>query len=38
MGQRSSNPKLFKTQIVQERLQLDATISGVAVTDGFSAT
>jgi hypothetical protein len=37
MGERSFNPKLFKTQIVQKRLQPDATISGAAISHSVSA-
>ncbi|NWF07138.1 transposase [Pseudomonas salomonii] len=34
MRQRSSYPKSFKAQVVQECLQPGATISGVAISHG----
>ncbi|TWC11540.1 MULTISPECIES: transposase [unclassified Pseudomonas] len=37
MRQRSSYPKLFKAQIVQECLQPGATLSGVAISHGINA-
>ena len=37
MRQRSSYPKSFKAQVVQECLQLGATISGVAISHGINA-
>ena len=37
MGQRSSYPKSFKPQVVQECLQPEATISSVAVNHGINA-
>ena len=37
MGQRSSYPKPFKAQVVQECLQPEATISSVAVNHGINA-
>lgn len=37
MRQRSSYPKSFKAQVVQECLQPGATISGVAISHGINA-
>ena len=37
MRQRSSYPKLFKAQVVQECLQPGATISSVAIHHGINA-
>ena len=37
MRQRSSYPKSFKAQVVQECLQPGATISGVAINHGINA-
>ncbi|WP_432214421.1 transposase [Pseudomonas mosselii] len=37
MRQRSSYPKPFKTQVVQECLQLGASISSVAINHGINA-
>ncbi|MFJ4391071.1 transposase [Pseudomonas soli] len=37
MRQRSSYPKPFKAQVVQECLQPGATVSGVAISHGINA-
>ena len=37
MRQRSSYPKLFKAQVVQECLQPGATLSSVAISHGINA-
>ncbi|TXG97461.1 transposase [Pseudomonas asiatica] len=37
MRQRSSYPKPFKAQVVQEYLQPDATVSSVAISHGINA-
>jgi transposase len=37
MRQRSSYPKLFKAQVVQECLQPGATVSSVAISHGINA-
>ena len=37
MRQRSSNPKPFKAQVVQECLQPGATVSSVAISHGINA-
>jgi transposase-like protein len=37
MRQRSSYPKTFKAQVVQECLQPGATVSGVAISHGINA-
>lgn len=37
MRQRSSYPKQFKTQVVQECLQPGATVSSVAISHGINA-
>ncbi|MGN2406676.1 transposase [Pseudomonas syringae] len=37
MRQRSSYPKSFKAQVVQDCLQPGATISGVAISHGINA-
>ena len=37
MRQRSSYPKSFKAQVVQECLQLGATVSSVAISHGINA-
>ena len=37
MRQRSSYPKPFKAQVVQERLQPGATVSSVAISHGINA-
>ena len=37
MRQRSSYPKAFKAQVVQERLQPGATVSSVAIRHGINA-
>lgn len=37
MRQRSSYPKLFKAQVVQECLQPGATVSSVAINHGINA-
>ncbi|EJT85966.1 ISPpu14-like transposase, Orf1 [Pseudomonas putida S11] len=37
MRQRSSYPKPFKAQVVQERLQPGASISSVAISHGINA-
>lgn len=37
MCQRSSHPKSFKAQVVQECLQPGATVSSVAISHGINA-
>ncbi|MGO4799791.1 transposase [Pseudomonas sp. W22_MBD1_FP4] len=37
MRQRSSYPKLFKAQVVQECLQPSATVSSVVMSHGINA-
>ncbi|CAM3919045.1 ISPpu14, transposase Orf1 [Pseudomonas reidholzensis] len=37
MRQRSSYPKLFKAQVVQECLRLGATVSSVSISHGINA-